>query len=138
MEYRREKVEYEKQMNTITAHNAPIFSESKKSRKRVLYGDTESEDNVPNKKLLKQPWLSQRCSSPLKVHSIAETVGETEFPVKTTTRCQSKAFSNDLKTFTYRPATKHNITSTNIADRKAGEGETVLRRLVSSKDDYQE
>ena len=138
MEYHREMEEYVEQMKAITIHNSPVFSKSKKSRKRVLYGDTESEDNAPNKKLLKQPWLSPRCSSPLNVHSIAETVGETEFPVKTTTRCQSKAFSNDLKTFTYRPATKHNITSTNITDRKAGEGETVLRRLVSSKDDYQE
>src|SRR5210317_2148787 len=35
MEYRREKAEYEKQMSAITAHNAPVFSESKKSRKRV-------------------------------------------------------------------------------------------------------
>ncbi len=139
MEYHREMKEYVEQMKAITIHNAPVFSKSKKFRKRVLYGDTESQDNAPNK-LLKQPWLSPRCSSPLNVHSIAETVGETEFPVKTTTRCQSKAFSNDLTTFTYRyrHATKHNITSTNIADRKAGGGEKVLRRLVSSKDDYQE
>jgi hypothetical protein len=136
MEYHREMEEYVEQMKAITTHNSPVFSNSKKSRKRVLYGDTESEDNAPNK-LLKQPWLSPRCSSPLNVHSIAETVGETEFPVKTTTRCQSKGFSNDLTTFTYRyrPATKHNITSTNIADRKAGGKEMVLRRLVSSKDD---
>ena len=55
MEYHCEMKEYVEQMKAITTHNVPVFSKSKKSRKRVLYGDTESEDNAPNKKLLKQP-----------------------------------------------------------------------------------
>ena len=121
MEYRREKAEYEKQMSAITAHNAPVFSESKKSRKRVRCGDTESEDNTP----------IETAMAKLNVHSIVETAG---FPVKPTTWCQSETYSNDLKPFHYRPATKHqknkkNITSTNITDCKAGEGETVCRHV---------
>jgi hypothetical protein len=133
MEYQLEKAEYEKQMRAITAHNAPVFSESKKSRKRVRCGDTESGDNTP----------IETAMAEFNVHSIVETAGEKGLPVKPTTWCQSsETFSNDLRPFHYQPVTKHqknkkNITSTNIADCKADEdeGETFLRRNVSWKED---
>ena len=119
MEYHREMEEYEKQM-VATA----TCTKSKNAAKRAL--DDLDEENNALYKLHKKPRLTPRSSYLFGVHSIAEAVDK---------KCPNDItlVPNDLKTFHYRPVTKHekNSISTNMADCTTGERDKSYHRLVS-------